>query len=509
MEARAAMGARATKANIPTQAPSPFQGATVARGTAVAEAEEPIQGTYPIEPYLMSNELNIDMKVTHTLVNTCKNQSELTTPLKALTEPTTTLEALTESQKLNIRIKAKKMLKDLGFKEIPPPTKHGGRIQYYLENWQTLTKDQWILDVIQGKPIEWLETPRQKTEPKELTFSSEMNAAVDVEIAKMLDMGVIQTCQECPDQFVSTLFMRPKKDGGWRPIINLKWVNQYLQYLHFKLEGMPDVIDQINKDDFQYKVDLSSAYWTVRLHPKDRKFMRFRWKGVLMEFLVWPFGLGPVPRWWTKLMKPAIALLRKMGAKNVIYMDDIWGGESDLEVSVLHTYLTVELLTLLGFVVNLPKSILDPTRILKEFLGFIVNSTELSLSLPEKRIKKITEACKNILSQEQVTVRDLSKVIGQLVAAARAVLPAPLHYRKMQMTQISSLLKNQRNYGAQMSLNEECREELKWWIENLSTWNGKSFIAASSPHTMQITTDASKKGWGRCANERRRRVGGR
>jgi hypothetical protein len=35
--------------------------------------------------------------------------------------------------------------------------------------------------------------------------------------------------------FTSPLFVVPKKDGGNRPVVNLKLLNQVLEYEHFKM----------------------------------------------------------------------------------------------------------------------------------------------------------------------------------------------------------------------------------------------------------------------------------
>ena len=403
---------------------------------------------------------------------------------------------LSENTVFLIKQKALAMLFKAGFKPVVAPPKHGGRIQAYIQNWRILTQDQWILDVVQGKKINWVSVPFQTKEPKELRFSQEVSKALDGEVLKMVEMGVIEPCQNTAPQFISTLFLRNKKDGSVRPIINLKHLNQFTEYQHFKMEGIPALIDTIQERDFMYKIDLSNAYWTVPLHFQDRKWMKFHWRGKLYQFLEWPFGLGPVPRWFTKLLKPVIAFLRRQGTRNVIYMDDLWGGESDLEASVLHISLTVTLLELLGFVVNLKKSILDPTQVLKDYLGFIINSVEMSLSLPLIKIQKIQQACRDLLQKKTVSVRALTKVLGQLVATARAVFPAPLHYRKLQMTQIATLLKSQRQYSAKLQLNQECKHELAWWIENLNDWNGKSFITTVPPGALTIETDASNVGWG-------------
>ena len=416
--------------------------------------------------------------------------------LNANNQPKSISLSLTVSQKALVRQKALKILTELGFEHIPPPEYHGGRVQYYLANWKVLTQDPWILEVVQGKPIDWLETPVQLKEPRPLTFSKEENLLVDQEVQKMLDLRVIEPCVDAPGQYVSTIFLRDKPDGGKRPIFNLKTLNQYTEYVHFKLEGVPALIEQIQQNDYQYKIDLSNAYWSVPLSEQDKPLMRFRWQGQLFQYRVWAFGLAPVPRWWTKLLKPAIALLRKLGARNVIYMDDEWGGDQDLEVSALHACLAEMLFTFLGFEVNFKKSILDPTQIMEDYLGFIVNSVDMSLSLPKRKILKIQRACQCLLDMTTVTVRDLAKVTGQLVATAKAVMPAPIHYRKIQMEQISALLKGQKRYGTVLTLSKECREELKWWIYNLEGWNGRSFIAASSPVSMTVTSDASGEGWG-------------
>ena len=167
--------------------------------------------------------------------------------------------------------------------------------------------------------------------------------------------------------------------------------------------------------------------------------------------------------------------------KRHLYGRSVGGGEFDLEVSVLHSHIRTELLEMLGFVINREKSILSPTQILDDCLGFIINSQEMSLSLQMKKILKIQQACRNLLQKKTVSVRELSKVLGQLVATARAVFQAPLHYRKLQMSQISTPLKNQRRYNAKLQLTPECKQELTWWIKNLSDWNGKSFITIVPP----------------------------
>ena len=54
-----------------------------------------------------------------------------------------------------------------------------------------------------------------------------------------------------------------------------------------------------------------------------QKFLRFLWKETLYEFACLPFGLASAPRVFTKIMKPVVGLLRQLGIRIVIYLDDM------------------------------------------------------------------------------------------------------------------------------------------------------------------------------------------
>ena len=65
------------------------------------------------------------------------------------------------------------------------------------------------------------------------------------------------------------------------------------------------------------------AYFLVPLHRNCRNKVRFQWSGKLYEFLYRSFSLGPAPRIFTKILKVAISLIRRLNIKIVIYLDDM------------------------------------------------------------------------------------------------------------------------------------------------------------------------------------------
>ncbi len=83
--------------------------------------------------------------------------------------------------------------------------------------------------------------------------------------------------------FISSMFIVPKKDGGNRTVINLKPLNQFLVYEHFKMEGIHMLRDLLKQDDYLVKIDLKDAYLTVPIWKSHQKYLRFLWKGTLHE----------------------------------------------------------------------------------------------------------------------------------------------------------------------------------------------------------------------------------
>jgi hypothetical protein len=88
-------------------------------------------------------------------------------------------------------------------------------------------------------------------------------------------------CQS-PLSYISPIFLIPKKDGGMRPILNLKKLNAaHLNTPHFRMETVEDVRHALRPGDWATSIDLKDAYFHVPLYPLTCKYMRFGWKGRL------------------------------------------------------------------------------------------------------------------------------------------------------------------------------------------------------------------------------------
>ncbi|KAG2222337.1 hypothetical protein INT45_009810 [Circinella minor] len=76
--------------------------------------------------------------------------------------------------------------------------------------------------------------------------------------------------------FWSHLFLLPKKDGGLRPVLNLRPLNQYLPTIHFKMESWPTITNMIQPGDYLTSIDLKDAFHHIAIHPIHRHLLQFQ-----------------------------------------------------------------------------------------------------------------------------------------------------------------------------------------------------------------------------------------
>ena len=141
----------------------------------------------------------------------------------------------------------------------------------------------------------------------------------------------------------------------------------------------------------------------------------------MYEFQSLFFGLCSAPRVFTK---PVLARLCQRRARVIMQLDDmlLMAQWDELEGQLGKITLLLEGL---GFVVNREKSHLHPTQSIR-FLGFLVNSQEMSIKLTEEKVAQIATACRRVREAGSLSVRQLARLIGKMTATIPAVYPAPL-----------------------------------------------------------------------------------
>ncbi len=94
--------------------------------------------------------------------------------------------------------------------------------------------------------------------------------------------------------FFSRYFLVQKKDGGLRPILDLRRLNYSLYRGKFRMLTLKSILSQVQEGDWFVTIDLN-----VQRH---RKFLRFAFRGKAYQYKVLPFGLALAPWTLTKCM---------------------------------------------------------------------------------------------------------------------------------------------------------------------------------------------------------------
>ena len=171
------------------------------------------------------------------------------------------------------------------FKETREGFPLAGRLKFFLKKWGKVTNDSTILSIVKGYSMDFVETPYQPKTPRRAKLNQVQEQIVSQEVKEMLERGAIREAIHCKDQFVSHLLLVSKKDEGKRPVINLKDLNTFIPYKHFKMEGLHLLKEILEQCDYLYKLDLKDAYFCFPLDKQSRKYVRFKWEGPLYKFL--------------------------------------------------------------------------------------------------------------------------------------------------------------------------------------------------------------------------------
>ena len=200
---------------------------------------------------------------------------------------------------------------------------HAGNLRAFVPNWRRITSDKNILDYVSGVKSSFEEglVPRQ-AHYRPSVFNAQEEHIFHKEIKTLLEKGVIKHSHHEPGEFISMIFLRPKSDGTFRMIINLKEFNTTVEHHHFKMDTLNTVTKMIKPGCYMASIDLKDAYYTVPIHKDHQKFLKFEFKGCLHKYTCLPNGLSSAPRIFKKLLKPVYSTLHHQGHISMGYIDD-------------------------------------------------------------------------------------------------------------------------------------------------------------------------------------------
>lgn len=143
-----------------------------------------------------------------------------------------------------------------------PALSVGGRIQNFQTSWNSLPSDNWAKEVAsQGYKIEFISVPPEKFLVSPLSKNKTKRSRTLEAIQTLLLSSAIEEVpvSERGQGLYSILFTVPKKNGKWRAILDLKFLNRFVVQKHFRMETLRSVSESLQAQELLTSVDLTDA----------------------------------------------------------------------------------------------------------------------------------------------------------------------------------------------------------------------------------------------------------
>ena len=303
-----------------------------------------------------------------------------------------------------------------------------------------------------------------------------------------------QVCRRTRPLPARTYFLVPKKDGGIRPILNLKAFNRYLRPHRFKMETLASIISIMQPGLWLVSLDLKDAYFHVPIAREHWKYLRFCIQGRVFQYKVTPFGLSLAPMLFTRVVLVLIAWLRLRGIRLHAYLDDVLIlGDSPQQV--LHALMmTIQVFTWAGFIINVKKSDLTPSQDLV-YIGGRFRTDLGRVFLPEDRRESLIRVVKSFMFVGlRLPARLWLQLLGLMAATITSVSQARLRMRPIQWFLKRRWSAKHQSLLTPVMVTRELLPALAWWSDPSNLSQGRPF--QEPQYEVIVTTDASMEGWG-------------
>ena len=174
--------------------------------------------------------------------------------------------------------------------------------------------DPWVISTLtHGYKLQFRHRPPAFSWVKMTIIRDPAKAnALNQELFPLLDKGAIEPVDPLspPGGFYLTCFLVKKKDGGLRPILDLRGLNRFLKVLRFHMLSTAEVLHTVAREEWFTSIDLKNAYFYVRIALHHRPFLWFAFQGCYFLFRVLPFVLSLSPWVFTRCVVAALSPLQ-------------------------------------------------------------------------------------------------------------------------------------------------------------------------------------------------------
>ena len=155
--------------------------------------------------------------------------------------------------------------------------------------------------------------------------------------------------------------------------------------------------------------------------------LKFKHKAFFYKFTTLSNGYTERQKNFTVNLKSSLATIRKRKMTVACYFHDLITLIKTKQVCLTIISTIVKIFSSLGLAMHLEKSTLKPTHII-EYLGFLIDSSNMTVPLTDNTNKIVLEICEVDLQQQaKEAIRFLNKLLGKFFSIFIAVPLSKLH----------------------------------------------------------------------------------
>ena len=329
-----------------------------------------------------------------------------------------------------------------------------------------------------------------------ISTTGESSCKVSDIILNEVQQGNYVECTVCP-QIVSGLGAVPKSEPGKIRLIHdmrKSGLNAMVHDTSVHYTTVDEATKTMKHNAYLCKIDLSSAYRSVPIHPSGYKYTGLSWcfshsdKRHFFFDTKLSFGAAKSCQIFSRLTSSVCRMMARRGFNVFSYLDDFLVITDSKSECWLAFNELINLLSELGFTINWNK--VSPPCQQLVYLGVHINTVSRTLSLPQHKVFELIDLLNHWLRKKRASRKDIQSICGKLNWACR-VIRGGRHF----LRNLLNLIKKLKNDKHRIWINREARSDLRWWSIGLQVFNGDTpFVDDIPDPAVFMNTDACETG---------------
>lgn len=274
-------------------------------------------------------------------------------------------------------------------------------------------------------------------------------------------------------------------------------------HAQIQYENLDKLLEFVRDNQYAnlWKSDLKEAFRSIGIACSQARLMGFHFNNKYYMERTLAFGCRSSPQLFNAFAEMLHWLLEKgLGSyagnsKPSHYLDDFFGATNNQVDAYAPVWLFQLLASALGFVVSKEKVFWNKTVL--SILGIEIDTIQQTASISDKRRQKLIKSCNHFLTTKKATLLDMQKLAGHFQFVCRI---AP-HGRAFIRGLHDAVKVRYKSPYKKLRLGRIARQEIGFWRNLISSWDGLTLLQPSPLLVMHIWTDASSRALGAFAGD--------